>query len=86
MTASKASVEALAESLRGKRTGLSYADLVRLLRAADCLLVSSAGSHRTWHHAKLRKHLTLIDKGSGDVLMVYIKLTRKYLLEIAQTL
>jgi hypothetical protein len=83
--ADKAEVLALADELRGKRTGVRYSDLARVLTRADCLLVGSSGSHRTWHHPNVRSHLTLIDR-SGDVLPVYIKMTRKYLETIAQTL
>jgi len=82
----RATVETLAEALRGRRTGVSYHDLARILKQAEAEHVSSAGSHRTWKHEAIRDHLTLVEKGSGDVLPVYISKTRKYLLSIAAAL
>ena len=81
--ADRQAVEAAAEALRGKRTGVTYRDLARALKGCDARHVSSHGSHRTWKHDSLRDHLTIIDKGSGDVHTVYISKTRKFLLAIA---
>ena len=75
-----------AESLKGRRTGLSYTDLARILSRCGVIKVSENGSHRTWKHSAVPDHLTLVDKGSKDVLPVYISKTRKYLLQIAEVL
>lgn len=84
--ADRAKVLADAQALAGKRTGLSYHDLARALQRAECYQVGSSGSHRTWKSDVLSAHLTLVDKGSRDVLPVYIQKTRKYLLSIAEQL
>jgi predicted RNA binding protein YcfA (HicA-like mRNA interferase family) len=83
--ATQASVRAEAEALQGKRAGVRYGDLARALKNANCEHVSSSGSHRTWKHPNLERLLTLKD-GRGDVLPIYIKLTRQYLEAIAETL
>lgn len=86
MPADRKTVRALADQLRGKKTGVRYKDLAALLARAECVESGAGSSHRTWSHPAVRQHLTLQDKGSGDVLRVYISKTRKYLLEIAERL
>ena len=71
-------VEAGIATLAGKRSGVRYRDLRAILTAAGAAEVSRNGSHRTWKHPDVAALLTLVD-GPGDVLAVYIKMTRKYL-------
>lgn len=82
----KPSIEAEADALRGRRTGVKYRDLASALKRCEAEHVSSSGSHRTWKHSAVDLHLTIVDKGSGDVLPVYVSKTRKYLLSIAANL
>lgn len=65
-------------ALEGKRTGVRYRDLAAILVKAGAREVSRNGSHRTWHHPLLRDHLTLVEH-TGEVLVVYIQKTRRYL-------
>ncbi len=67
--------------LTGRRAGVRYGRLKSLLADADAQEVSRDGSHRTWKHPAVPDLLT-IPEGSGDVLPVYIRKTRKYLQEI----
>ena len=66
------------EYLEGKRTGVRYRDLERVLLDAGAADVSGKGSHRTWKHRDVGELLTLVG-GAGDVLPVYIRKVRKYL-------
>jgi predicted RNA binding protein YcfA (HicA-like mRNA interferase family) len=68
--------------LKGRRTGVRYGDLKRMLEDAGCQQVSSGGSHRTFKHPAIRPILTLKDPGSGDVLPVYIRMTRQLLEQV----
>jgi hypothetical protein len=84
--ASKAEVQAFAASLKGRRTGVRYADLAKLLLACDCTVKGSGGSHRSWKHPNVPDILTLRDGGSGEVIVGYISSTRRFLEAIASTL
>lgn len=70
--------------LAGRRSGVRYRDLRAILESVGAAEVSRAGSHRTWKHPAVPYLLTLVE-GSGDVLAVYIKKTKKYLEAILAT-
>jgi predicted RNA binding protein YcfA (HicA-like mRNA interferase family) len=74
-------VQAGLEELAGKKTGVRYRDLARILTAAGAVEVSRRGSHRSWKHPEVGDLVTLVD-GPGDVLAVYIRMVRKYLKQI----
>jgi hypothetical protein len=74
-----------ADSIKGRRTGLKYKDLERLLLRAGCGLTGKGSSHRVFTHASLRQHLVL-NEHPGDVLPVYVRKTEQFLRLIAGTL
>jgi len=79
-------VEEHVRYLTGRRTGVTYDDLARMLERSDCKQVSSSGSHRTFRHLSVEPILTLRDSGSGEVLPVYIRKTRQFLEQVLATL
>lgn len=80
------STEGAQEGLRylaGKKAGVRYRDLAKVLKDAGADEVSRNGSHRTWKHPAVGDLITIVD-GSGDVLTVYIRSVRKYLEQITR--
>jgi hypothetical protein len=73
------------EWLRGRR-GIPYRDLKRIVRECGCTEVAGKSSHHVWAYPGLGFHLNIPDRGSHDVLFVYIKKTREYLEAILATL
>lgn len=72
--------------LHGRRTGVRYRDLAKILQSCDCTEVAGKSSHHVWAHPSQPLRLPLVDSGRGDVLLVYIVKTRKYLESILETL
>ncbi len=55
-----------------------------MLLRADCTVVGRGSSHRTFAHPLVpERHLTLVDRGHGDVKVVYIRHSERLLRAIA---
>ncbi len=66
--------------LGGRALGIRYDTVAAVLRACGWHETSRGGSHRTWWKEGVREHVTLVDRGTGPMLPVYVKRAAKVVL------
>lgn len=76
MNHSKA-LSTLNEWLSGKATGVRYSELASTLRALGWQESGGGGSHRIWWHEDCQAVIQSVDKGTGQLLPVYVKRAAK---------
>jgi hypothetical protein len=83
MDLSKGDCAEIRHALSTKATGCSYRQVARWLRHADFEPPRTAtGSHRVWYHSASGRRVQLVDKGSGEILPVYVKRAAQAIIDL----
>jgi predicted RNA binding protein YcfA (HicA-like mRNA interferase family) len=77
----------LRDWLAGKATNVRYNELSAVLHCLGWQEVSGTGkdgSHRSWWHGNCRSIVSVVNKGSGQLLPVYVKRAARAALSILE--